>query len=69
MSNIYITAKCSDLFGLEFEYVLYTGYVPRGIGIGGGDFIKLEIDNETGKIIGWKPLTIESLKNFRIIKE
>jgi hypothetical protein len=29
------------------------GYVPYGLGVGGGDYLRLEIDIETGTIIGW----------------
>lgn len=29
------------------------GYVPDGLGIGGGDDVELEIDIDTGQIIGW----------------
>lgn len=39
------------------------GYVPRISGLGGGDYIRLSIENETGKIIGWKPITEEDLDN------
>lgn len=36
------------------EIVLADGdYIPYGLGIGGGDYIELEIDIETGKIVGW----------------
>lgn len=31
----------------------HEGYVPDDIGIGGGDDIWIEIDIDTGKIIGW----------------
>jgi hypothetical protein len=30
-------------------------YVPYGFGIGGGDYLKLTIDVETGTIVGWDP--------------
>lgn len=29
------------------------GYVPRGIGIGGGDALQLTVDIETGRILNW----------------
>lgn len=34
------------------------GYLPY-VGILGGDDTAIEIDNETGKIIDWKPITSE----------
>lgn len=59
-----ITAKCSDMcctsvpeLGLERH-----GYVPSDIGIGGGDYIELTIDTETGKVEGWEPLSEEVLR-------
>jgi hypothetical protein len=59
-----INAKCSDMcyasvpeLGLEKD-----GYVPRGLGIGGGDYIELTIDTETGKVDGWKPLSEQTLR-------
>jgi hypothetical protein len=50
---ISISAKCGDLFNLSVGDFEYNDYVPKGMGIGGGDYIKLDIDLETGKIIGW----------------
>jgi hypothetical protein len=38
------------------------GYVPRGLGIGGGDYVSLMIDTETGRILDWKPLEDEDLR-------
>lgn len=48
-----IQAKCSDLCYTEFEEFSKDGYVPENIGIGGGDYIELEIDIETGQILNW----------------
>jgi len=31
----------------------HQGYVPHDIGIGGGDDVELEIDIDTGQIVGW----------------
>lgn len=62
MSSLYVTAKCSDCCVVEFDDINHHGYVPYIPGIGNGDYIHLEIDNETGKIVGWKPLTVASFK-------
>jgi hypothetical protein len=53
-----IQAKCSDLCNVgytndKFEEFSHDGYVPEGIGIGGGDYIEIEIDVETGKVRNW----------------
>lgn len=50
-------AKCSDMFYSGD----YDGYVPDNLGIGGGDYIDIEVDVETGRIIGWNT---EAVKEF-----
>lgn len=64
---IRINAKCSDQCHVEFEDVERNDYVPRNIGIGGGDYISLSIDAKTGQILNWPSLDkeeiIEALKN------
>ena len=45
---IRINAKCDDRCYIEFEETECNDYVPRGIGIGGGDYISLNIDANTG---------------------
>jgi hypothetical protein len=35
----------------------HVGYVPPFPAIGGsGDYIEIEVENETGKIVDWKPI-------------
>ena len=49
-----ITAKCSDRCGGSYPGgTEIEGYVPKGIGIGGGDYVELTIDIETGVIQDW----------------
>jgi hypothetical protein len=56
---IKILGKCDDRFSMRFldnhlnELGIYQGYVPSWVGIGGGDYIKLTIDVNTGQIVGW----------------
>lgn len=69
---IRINAKCSDMFSAdvidETGKLLkeYNGYVPRFFpGQHFGDYIELDIELETGKILNWKKPTqsdIDSLK-------
>ena len=64
--KIQIVAKCNDMCSLHAydgnnTSLQKQGYVPRGLGIGGGDYIRLTIDAETGKIEGWKPLTKDQI--------
>ena len=66
MSNrvLRISAKCSDLCFTMVPHlnIDHDGYAPHIEGIGGGDYIDLEIDLDTGKVIGLKPITDEELK-------
>lgn len=66
MSNrvLRISAKCSDLCFASVPHlgIDHDGYAPHIDGIGGGDYIDLEIDLDTGKVIGLKPITDEQLK-------
>lgn len=64
MGILRISAKSSDLNSISFKdkngKVTEGGeysYVPEGIGIGGGDYVELDIDTETGQIQNWKPLS------------
>lgn len=54
-------AKCSDLFNIYIEHLSidHNGYVPDGLGIGGGDYIEMTVDMDTGQIQDWKPITDE----------
>lgn len=72
MGILKISAKCSDLCFVSFVSgengginLEHDGYVPRNIGIGGGDYIELSIDTSTGQIIGFK----ENITDENIINE
>ena len=65
--TLFISAKCSDLFS-AFLYDgnkivgEYDGYVPKFMpGEHYGDYVTLEIDLETGKILNWKTPTKKQL--------
>lgn len=68
MRKLSITAKCSDLCSVKFidengnvtkskEY----SYVPEDIGIGGGDYVELDIDMDSGQILDWKPVSSKTI--------
>jgi hypothetical protein len=66
--TIQISAKCSDLFNAALldasGHLLgeYDGYVPSFMpGEHYGDYVELDIDLETGKILNWKAPTSEQL--------
>jgi len=62
MRILKISAKCSDLCWTEYtdskgQTTESDSYVPEDIGIGGGDYVDLEINMETGQILNWKPVS------------
>lgn len=72
MKTLEIKAWCRDSFhamvpqddgNVDFEVL---GYVPFGIGVGGGDAVELKIDIETGTIIGWDAEAVK--RNLRVIR-
>lgn len=57
-----ISGKTSDQFSMVADNnLVYDGYVPE-CSIGSGDYIEMEIDNATGQILNWKPITEADLK-------
>ena len=65
-----ICAKCSDLCTSELidDNGVYLrdsdGYVPSLMPNGGGDYVDIEIDIETGKIMNWEVPTQEQIDQF-----
>jgi len=65
--KIHIGGKCSDCCWATVTdkdgNILHEedGYVPDWF-FGGGDYIDLIIDNDTGKILNWVPIKKEDLK-------
>ncbi len=51
-----------DQDGQELKY--HDGYVPKGLGIGGGDYIEFDVDLDTGQILNWKKPTVEVVEEF-----
>lgn len=65
---IKISAKCSDLFGADFfdaegnEIAGYNGYVPKFFpDEHWGDYVRLDIELATGKILNWKPPSLSEI--------
>lgn len=70
IKTIFVTAKCSDLCSIRYfdenrnEVGERDGYVPDFFPEEHyGDFIELEIDIATGKILNWKKPTQKELKD------
>ena len=47
-----VGGKTSDMFNANFQNADYEGYVPNDLGIGGGDYIDIEICLDCGKVQG-----------------
>lgn len=64
-----MSAKCSDLFSASLNdgksIKQYDGYVPEFFpSEHWGDYVILDIDIDSGKIINWKTPTAKDLKIF-----
>ncbi len=68
--KIFVGGKCSDRswYYIKNEYGETVkdgeGYAPYVKGVSDGDYIEIEIDNETGKVVGWVPMTVDSVESF-----
>lgn len=73
MRIISISAKCSDMFSASFKddksFKEFDGYVPEWFPNSKvehyGDYVQLDIDIDTGKIINWKTPSETNLKDFK----
>lgn len=65
MKIITISVKCSDTFNASYNDKDYRGYVPKWLPSPEekhyGDYVHLDIDIETGKIVNWKQPSQEDL--------
>jgi len=65
IKTVRLGAKASDMFDIEFISAKYRksgdGYAPDIKGLCGGDYLDVEIDNATGKIVGWVPIEAEEV--------
>jgi len=50
-----LTAKCSDCCGYSIGNLSGDGYVPQGLGIGGGDYVEFNICLDCGQVQGQFP--------------
>lgn len=72
IETLLINAKCSDSCNTQLidneGRIAYekNGYVPDGLNIGGGDYIRLFIDIKTGQILNWKDIDVKEVtKKFK----
>lgn len=62
-TTITISAKCSDMFAANLDDGReYDGYVPDFMpGEHYGDYVQLDIELATGRILNWKAPTVSQL--------
>lgn len=63
---IEVGGKTSDMCGASFSNgddvdVSNHGYVPRELGIGGGDYLEFDVCADCGKIQNWQKLDDETI--------
>lgn len=51
-----VSAKPSDCCGVTLNGVTHEGYLPKDLGIGGGDYVEFRLCLECGKVQGKFPL-------------
>lgn len=52
-----IDAKCDDRCDVSFKNAESNSYVPCGLGIGGGNYLRFSVCAECARIQGFTPLT------------
>lgn len=57
-----ISAKCSDLCSASFGELEHDGYVPIIEGLGGGDYLDIEVCVECGSLQNFDPITDKQVK-------
>ena len=57
-----INAKCSDLCFVDIGGTEHDGYVPRDMGIGGGDYLEIDLCLNCGHVQGEWPLARTTLE-------
>jgi hypothetical protein len=69
IKTLKINIKHNDMFAIELKdeggKIIFSkdDYAPNIPHFCGGDYTDFFIDNETGKIIGWVPLTDKFIEN------
>lgn len=56
-----VSGKTSDLGFYQFGTLQREGYVPAGLGIGAGSYLRFKFCISCGKIADFKPLTPEQV--------
>lgn len=63
--KLLIDAKVNDMLGLKLvsdKTISKFGYVPCGLGIGGGDYLKMAVCLECGKVQNMPKLSDEEIE-------
>jgi len=66
VETVTLSGKTSDMFGIHFQFndgrgKSGDGYAPPLDNVCSGDYFHIQVDNETGRIIGWVPVKYEEV--------
>ena len=53
-----VSAKCSDLFHGNIRTIEFDSYVPNNLGIGGGDYVEIDLCLDCGQAQGDWPVSL-----------
>ena len=59
-----VYAHCSDCCSYGIGYAEHDGYVPRDLGIGGGDDVEIEVCLDCGQMQGEYPIKPSKLEQL-----
>lgn len=66
-----VFGKCNDCSNVEIKSIGYSeeGYLPQGLGIGGGDYIEFLMCLDCGKVQGSFPIDTSSMEDKELNQE
>lgn len=56
-----VSSKSSDLNFVEYNGIEHDGYLPYDLGVGGGDYVEIEVCMECGQLQGEWPKDHDSI--------
>lgn len=61
-----LNGKVSDMFSMHIPHmsVDHNGYVPWGFSVGNGDYLRMNICMDCGRIQNFKPLTDDTVREL-----
>lgn len=66
--KLYVSGKCDDRVSVSTSTDAHHGYMIEGIGLGGGDYIRLEICMDCQRVIGLAPASIIDDRLYEVVE-